>query len=80
LSEKSGCCINNFLIKNRSDAIAALDKICYYFENSEPNSPIPFMLRRATKIAQMNYIELVKELSPDGINQTSLILGIKEEQ
>src|SRR5688572_19560972 len=41
-------------INSRDDVVKALDKICEFYEKSEPSSPVPLLLRRAQRIAKMN--------------------------
>jgi type VI secretion system protein ImpA len=50
-------------IRTRADAVAALESICLYYEQVEPGSPVPYLLRRAQKVALMNFVEAVQELN-----------------
>jgi len=70
--------ISKFEIASRGDAIFVLEKICRYFKEAEPNSPIPFLLKRAIRVANMNYIDLIQEMTPEAIEQVRTVLGISE--
>lgn len=50
-------------IRSREDVVRAIDTICSYYEQVEPSSPVPYVLRRAQILAQMNFIEAVQELN-----------------
>jgi type VI secretion system protein ImpA len=50
-------------IRSREDVVSALESICHYYEQIEPSSPVPFLLRRAQKLATMNFIQAVQELN-----------------
>ncbi len=50
-------------IRSRGDVIRALDGICRYYDEVEPASPVPYLLRRAQKLATMNFVEAMKELN-----------------
>jgi type VI secretion system protein ImpA len=50
-------------IRSREDVVRAIDNICSYYEQVEPCSPVPYLLRRAQKLAGMNFIEAVQELN-----------------
>lgn len=50
-------------IRSREDVVRALDSICKYYDQAEPGSPVPFLLRRAQKLATMNFLEAMKELN-----------------
>jgi len=65
-------------INTRSDVIRTLDSICDYFDRHEPSSPVPFLLRRAKKLVDKNFIEILQDLAPEGINQAESICGNKE--
>lgn len=60
-------------IRSREDVVHALESICDYYEQVEPGSPVPYLLRRAQKIARMNFVEAVQELNlatPDTLRPT----------
>jgi type VI secretion system protein ImpA len=50
-------------VRSREDVIRAIDGICSYYEQVEPCSPVPYLLRRAQKLAGMNFVEAVQELN-----------------
>lgn len=51
------------VIRSREDVIRTLDGICEYYRQIEPGSPVPFLLRRAQKLASMNFVQAVQELN-----------------
>ena len=50
-------------VRTREDVVRALDKICDYYQLVEPGSPIPYLLRRAQKLAKMDFVQVVQELN-----------------
>jgi type VI secretion system protein ImpA len=55
-------------IRSRDDVVRLLDKMCDYYRQAEPGSPVPYLLRRAQKVALMNFVDAMNELalaSPD---------------
>ena len=66
-------------IRNRSDVVAALDRICRYYRENEPSSPIPDILERTKRLVPMAFLDILKELTPEGVEKFGLIAGIKEE-
>lgn len=50
-------------IRSRDDVIRALEGICAYYRQIEPGSPVPFLLRRAQKLAAMNFVQAMQELN-----------------
>lgn len=65
-------------ITSREDVTIALDKICAYYERYEPSSPLPLLLKRAKRLATKSFMEIIRDLAPDGLGQAQSIGGITE--
>jgi type VI secretion system protein ImpA len=68
---------------DRSDALAAIERIAVFFERSEPTSPVPIMLRKSIKWASMGFADLMRELVADKKEAFSTIawrVGISDEK
>ncbi len=50
-------------IRSREDVLRQLESICAYYRQVEPSSPVPVLLRRAQKLVNMNFVQVVQELS-----------------
>ena len=66
-------------IRSRKDVVLLLQKICLYYDRIEPSSPVPLLLKRATRLAEMDFMQIIGDLSPDAIAQVRIISGEKEE-
>ena len=64
-------------INSREDARQTIDRLCTYFQTHEPASPVPFLLQRAKKLIDKNFMELLQDLAPDGLAQLALVSGIR---
>jgi type VI secretion system protein ImpA len=62
-------------IASREDVLRALDKLCAYYARYEPSSPLPILLQRCKRLVPMNFVDIVRELAPDGLGQIELIAG-----
>ncbi len=62
-------------IRCREDALDALDRIIQWFERYEPSSPLPMLLKRAKRLSTLSFIEILKDISPEGLNQALLVGG-----
>lgn len=67
-----------FGIECREDAIEGLDKIIRWFERFEPSSPLPMLLRRAKRLSTMSFLEILRDISPEGVGQALLIGGAED--
>jgi type VI secretion system protein ImpA len=62
-------------VSSRDDVIRLLDRICEYYERHEPSSPIPVLLRRCKRLVPMQFMDIVRDLVPDGLSQLEVIRG-----
>ncbi len=63
-------------IDSRESAIRMMDKISDYFRRTEPSSPVPLLMQRAKRLSSMGFLEIVKDIAPDGLQQVQNISGI----
>jgi type VI secretion system protein ImpA len=66
-------------IRSREDVVRLLDKACDYFERHEPSSPVPLLLRRAKRLVSKDFMEILRDLAPDGVEQAENIGGTSNE-
>jgi type VI secretion system protein ImpA len=66
-------------IGSRDDVIRTLQRICQYYAQAEPSSPVPLILRRALRLAEMDFVQIIKEMAPEAIGEIYRIAGEKEE-
>ncbi|MEE4376957.1 MAG: type VI secretion system protein TssA [Candidatus Competibacteraceae bacterium] len=65
-------------ITSRDDVIRMLDKICDFYAKHEPSSPIPLLLQRAKRLASKTFLDILRDLAPDGLPQAEMIRGPEE--
>lgn len=63
-------------IDSRDDALRAIDLICDFLERTEPTNPAQLLLRRARRLINKNFLELVQELAPDAVAEVAKIMGV----
>lgn len=63
-------------ISSRQQAIDYIDLVCEYLEKNEPSNPAQLLLRRSKRMLNRDFIELVRELAPDALNDVARIFGI----
>jgi len=67
-------------IRSREDVVAALDRICQYYNRYEPSSPLPLLLNRAKRLASKSFLEIVKDLTPDAVSEIQKLSGVSEDE
>ena len=62
-------------IRSRADVVRALDKICEYYAEFEPSSPIPLLLERGKRLVSKSFLDIIRDMAPDGVSQVESIAG-----
>lgn len=62
-------------ISSREDVVRALDKLMEYYQRHEPSSPLPLLFTRARRLANADFLTIIQDIAPDGIDQARLIGG-----
>ena len=66
-------------IHRRADVVRVLDNICEYYTVNEPSSPIPLLLRRAQRLVEKSFMEILEDMVPDGVKQAKIVSGKTED-
>ncbi len=66
-------------VTNRAEALRLLELVCAYYRRHEPSSPLPMLIERAQRLAEKNFLEILRDLAPDGLVQAQMIVGQRDE-
>ncbi|NML16554.1 type VI secretion system protein TssA [Azohydromonas caseinilytica] len=67
------------VIASREDAMRALQCVCEWIETHEPSNPAPLLIRRAQGLMSKSFIDIIRDLAPDGLGQVQKLAGIGKE-
>lgn len=67
-------------IQSRADVVEILEKVCLFLEETEPAHPAPLFIRRGQRLLGMDFMEIIKELSPDAYDTISHLSGKKTSE
>jgi type VI secretion system protein ImpA len=56
--------------------IAALDAIAKYYKDFEPSSPVPLLIGRARRLVKADFLEIMRDLAPSGLDTVNQISGL----
>ena len=59
----------DFVIHRREDVILILQAICDYYTQHQPSSPIPYLLQRAIRWTQYDFMQLLKDAAPSALEE-----------
>ena len=62
-------------IESREDAIRMLQRVCDWIERNEPSNPAPLLIQRAQRLMKKNFLEIIRDLMPDGLGQIEKLAG-----
>jgi type VI secretion system protein ImpA len=63
-------------ISSREDAIHALQRACEWIELNEPGHPAPLLVRRAQRLMHKNFVDIIRDVLPEGIGEVERLAGI----
>jgi type VI secretion system protein ImpA len=66
-------------VSGREDALYLLELASAYFRANEPSSPVPMLIDRALRLATMEFLEILRDLAPDGLGQAQIVAGTPTE-
>ncbi|MBT8155462.1 type VI secretion system protein TssA [Epibacterium ulvae] len=66
-------------INTPADVSNALDRIIAYYDRVEPSSPLPIMLHRAKRLVGADFMTIMKDMAPEGVDNVNLIGGIEDD-
>ncbi|MCX7099552.1 MAG: type VI secretion system protein TssA [Methylococcales bacterium] len=68
------------IIHNNQDVIKMLNLVCDYYRKNEPSSPVPFFIDRAIKMVGKDFMDVLKDIAPSGLEEAKVILGKQLEE
>jgi len=63
-------------VHSRADALRAIELVCVYLERHEPTNPAQLFLRRAGALLERSFLELLKELAPNALDDVARMVGV----
>ncbi|MCB1341457.1 MAG: type VI secretion system protein TssA [Pseudooceanicola sp.] len=67
-------------IRSPADVGNALDRIVEYYHRYEPSSPIPLLLLRAKRLVSADFMTIMRDLAPDGVDNVTTISGASNDE
>ena len=71
--------LNGFVPSSRAEALLMLKKSAEYFQMTEPTNPVPLLVDRALRMANMSFLDLLGEVEPGALEKGREIFGVKPE-
>jgi type VI secretion system protein ImpA len=65
-------------IFSTQDVRKALEMVIAYYEQNEPSSPVPLLIKRAKRLVGRSFVDIIRDISPDAMSQVQLVSGKDE--
>ncbi|MDC0660506.1 type VI secretion system protein TssA [Leisingera sp. SS27] len=66
-------------INSHADVSNTLDRIISYYRRAEPSSPLPILLERCKRLVGADFLTIMNDMAPQGVENVHLIGGIDED-
>jgi type VI secretion system protein ImpA len=66
-------------ISGSEDVKKALDQIIAYYARREPSSPVPVLLNRAKRLVNADFLTIVRDMAPSGMDNVNTVGGLKDD-
>ena len=64
-------------LRTRADARRQLESVCDFLERTEPSHPAPLLIRRALRVLDLSFVDVIRDLAPDAVKQIENLGGLK---
>lgn len=71
--------VDNMKLASRQDVERCLEMILDYYQEFEPSSPIPVLINRSKKLVHSDFLDIVKDIFPEALEQIKTLGGFTEE-
>ena len=69
----------NGSLKTRADARRMLESVCDFLERTEPAHPAPLLIRRAARLLDLNFLDIIRDIAPGAASQIEDLGGLRRE-
>lgn len=71
--------ISSINVSNRAEALLLLKKSADFFRQTEPTNPVPYLIDRAIRIAELNFIDILNDIDSNILDRVKEQLGIPKD-
>jgi type VI secretion system protein ImpA len=66
-------------LRSRADARRLLETVCDYLERTEPSHPAPLLIRRAARLLDLGFLDIIRDIAPEAAGHVESLGGIRRE-
>jgi len=61
------------------EAVRIALEVCDFLERTEPSHPAPLLIRRAARLLDLSFVDIIRDLAPDAAGQIENLGGLRRE-
>ena len=66
-------------ISSHQDVRKALEMVITFYEQNEPSSPVPLLIKRANRLVGKSFVDIIRDISPGAMPQVQAVSGENEK-
>jgi type VI secretion system protein ImpA len=66
-------------LRTRADARRQLESVCEFLERTEPAHPAPLLIRRAARLLDLSFLDIIRDIAPGAATQIEDLGGLRRE-
>jgi len=66
-------------LRSRADARRQLESVCDFLERNEPSHPAPLLIRRAARLLDLSFVDIIRDLAPEAAGHIENLGGLRRE-
>lgn len=66
-------------LRSRADARRVLESVCDFLERTEPSHPAPLLIRRAARLLDLSFLDIIRDIAPEATGQIENLGGLRRE-
>jgi type VI secretion system protein ImpA len=70
----------NMKLTSRNEVEQCFSLILSYYSECEPSSPVPILVSRAKRLVNSDFLDIVRDIFPDALDQVQKLGGISESE
>jgi len=59
--------------------VRELERICAWIEHNQPSNPAPLLIRRAQRLINMSFMDIIRDMAPDSVSQVERLAGLSDQ-
>ena len=69
----------DMVYRETGTTVPSLESVCEFLERTEPAHPAPLLIRRAARLLDLSFLDIIRDIAPGAADQIENLGGLKRE-